>query len=180
MIPGYIYEEEVVLLQQEAAKVPENGVIVEVGSFKGKSTVSLAGASKQSVVVYAVDTWDNRAMGTSEKPGDIFPEFLANVKEFGGRIVPLRGESQEIGKRWNGHVVFNRIDLLFIDADHSEPAVYADLTTWIPFVKVGGTLLMHDYTENCGVRPAFEKYFKKNGIQKIKHEVIWSILKVIL
>lgn len=173
MIPGYIYEEEVILLQQEAAKVPENGVIVEVGSFKGKSTVALAGASKQSVIVYAVDTWDNRAMGTSEKPGDIFPEFLNNVREFDGRIVPLRGESQEIGKTWKKH-----IDLLFIDADHSEPAVYGDLQVWFPFVAAGGVLLMHDYTENCGVRPAFERYFKEKGMGQTPYEVIKSILKV--
>lgn len=175
MIQGYIYEEEVLLLQQEAAKVPEGGVIVEVGSFKGKSTVALAGASKQSVMVYAVDTWDNRAMGTPEQPGDIFPEFLNNVKEFDGRIVPLRGESQEIGKTWKKY-----IDLLFIDADHSEPAVYADLVTWVPFISVGGTLLMHDYTENCGVRPAFERYVKEKGWDKIQPTVIKSILKVIL
>jgi predicted O-methyltransferase YrrM len=175
MIPGYIYDEEVILLQQEAAKVPENGVIVEVGSFKGKSTYALAEASKQSVVIYAVDTWDNRAMGTSEKPGDVFPEFLENVREFDGRIVPLRGESQEIGNTWN-----KRINLLFIDADHSEPAVYADLVTWVPFVSVGGILLMHDYTENCGVRPAFERYVKEKGWDKIQPIVIKSILKVIL
>jgi predicted O-methyltransferase YrrM len=39
-----------------AAQVPEKGVILEVGSFVGKSTAAFAEASKESVKVYAVDT----------------------------------------------------------------------------------------------------------------------------
>jgi hypothetical protein len=37
------------------------------------------------------------------------------------------------------------LDFVFIDADHSYPAVKADIAAWKPKVKVGGWLCGHDY-----------------------------------
>jgi hypothetical protein len=37
------------------------------------------------------------------------------------------------------------LDFVFIDADHSYPAVKADIAAWMPKVKVGGWLCGHDY-----------------------------------
>ena len=40
------------------------------------------------------------------------------------------------------------IDFLFIDGDHSEAGVSADIHKYTPFVKVGGCVFLHDYLDN--------------------------------
>jgi predicted O-methyltransferase YrrM len=59
-----------------------------------------------------------------------------------------------------------RFDVLFIDGDHSFEGCYADLVNYVPLVKPGGLVLVHDIRPNDGysfpgVRTAFEK-FEKN------------------
>jgi len=46
-------------------------------------------------------------------------------------------------------------DFVYIDADHTETAVYADLNAWYPKVRPGGVLAGHDYVAHtlpCGVK----------------------------
>ena len=59
-------------------------------------------------------------------------------------------------------------DFCYIDADHTEEAVYADLCAWYPKVRAGGVLAGHDYLEHtlpCGVKfgviPALARFTKE-------------------
>jgi predicted O-methyltransferase YrrM len=45
--------------------------------------------------------------------------------------------------------------MLFIDGDHSYEAVSADLRDWLPSLKPGGVLAMHDI-DQAPVRRAFD------------------------
>lgn len=47
------------------------------------------------------------------------------------------------------------IDLLFIDGDHSYPTVRADFDQWVPHVRPGGVILLHDSRRAPGT-PAHE------------------------
>jgi hypothetical protein len=91
---------------------------------------------------------------------------------YGKKVIPKKGESKVVGAKWR-----RKIDLLFIDGDHSEKAVMSDLKTWVKHVKEGGCILLHDYTENCGVRPAIDKYMKRYWLwpYKGKPETIKTI-----
>ena len=40
------------------------------------------------------------------------------------------------------------IDLLFIDGDHSEAGVSADIAKYAPFVQAGGCIFLHDYLDS--------------------------------
>ncbi len=144
----HLTERERFLLFELACSVPSQGVIVEVGSYLGASTSFLAvGGDRRGAKVYAVDTWSNRGM--SEGIRDTYAEFVTNTAAHARTIVPLRGESTELAAGFR-----QRIDLLFIDGDHSHEGVCADLNAWLPKVKEGGIVAFHDYSWADGVRRA--------------------------
>ena len=49
------------------------------------------------------------------------------------------------------------IDLLFIDGDHSYDGVTSDLKAYLPKVKAGGTVLLHDWGWAEGVQRAIRE-----------------------
>ena len=122
-------------------------VIVEVGSYLGASACCLAEECRNGSKVFCVDTWQNTAM--SEGPRDTYEEFLRNVAPSRDKIVPLRGLSTDIAANFE-----ERIDLLFMDGDHSGEGVWADLEAWLPKVRNGGIVILHDYTWAEGVQRA--------------------------
>ncbi len=56
-------------------------------------------------------------------------------------------------------------DFVYIDADHSEASVTADLEAWAPLVRPGGILAGHDYVaaRHCGVVQAVNRFASKMG-----------------
>ena len=82
-------------------------------------------------------------------------------------------------------------DFVYIDADHTEFAVYADLCAWWLKVRHGGILAGHDYcnmTLNCdddkvqfGVIPAVDKFVSENQLSLYVDDELpwhdWFILK---
>lgn len=121
-----------------------HGVIVEIGSWKGKSTTWLAGGSisGQSVLVYAVDPH----IGFPDVPETYgrmwtFDEFMDNIRAAGVEdvVVPIVKTSVEAAAEFN-----ESISLLFIDGVHEFDYVKADFESWFPLVAVGGTIAFHD------------------------------------
>lgn len=156
-ICGPIFPEELEALAKEASKIVD-GVIVELGSYFGKSTCTLAEWCRGTTKVHAVDMWDNRNMG-KEMKADTFAEFSKNIEPWKDRIHPIREDTVAAAKNFKGPV----IDLLFIDANHSYTACLADLEAWYPLVKVGGTIMLHDYTQPmAGVKRAAQFYFRSH------------------
>ncbi len=136
------------LLGRLSRQLPTAAVIVEVGSYLGASAVALArGTRRNGGRVHAVDTWTNLAM--SEGSRDTYSEFLHNTAAYADQVVACRGLSTEIAPSFD-----QQIDLLFIDADHSYEGVRSDLEAWLPKVKPGGLVAMHDYGWAEGVRRA--------------------------
>jgi predicted O-methyltransferase YrrM len=120
---------------------------LEVGSFLGASACFLAAAAQEiggGTMVHCVDTWSNDAMAEGQR--DTWNEFKKNTAPYSSVIISQRGHSVEIGRKFT-----EPLDLLFIDGDHSYEGCRADVLTWMPHLKPGGTLIMHDYTPSCGV-----------------------------
>lgn len=154
------------VLAKYANKVPENGVIVEIGTRYGWSAALLALASPKTARVWTLDygpvAWcgKNFLYPVTAEEERQFSEELAkrradyetsvykNLKKMGcdNKVTFLYGSSHHEG--WIGTVHWphpKKIDLLFIDGDHRYDAVMADLLRWAPKVKVGGHMLLHDY-----------------------------------
>jgi len=115
----------------EIAKEMEN--IVEIGSWKGRSTHALL--SGCSGVVYAVDHFlgskdENDSTHKEGKESDIYSQFLDNVGSFDNLKI-LRMSSLDAVKQFED----KSVDMVFIDGGHSYEEVVQDIKAWLPKCK---------------------------------------------
>jgi predicted O-methyltransferase YrrM len=128
---GLIPNDEGDALAELAAAVPDDLAIVEVGSFRGKSTAYLASGAKSGAgaQVFAVDPWDlpgtvyGKHGYNVPKVREQFEEQLRAVKLW-SRVTPIQAFSVDAAADWTGP----KIGLLFIDGDHDR--VVEDLAAW--------------------------------------------------
>ena len=101
-VDGWLTNNEAEFLYRVARNGYGKGVIVEIGSWKGKSTICLAKGSKDAKreKVYAIDPH----LGNTElvKQGDTFSEFMKNINfaKVDDYIIPLKMKSEEAAKKW--------------------------------------------------------------------------------
>lgn len=156
----------------ETAKNKE--CIVEIGSWKGRSTHALCSGSKGTV--WAVDTWKGSADPKDQthnqaKREDVFSEFSNNTKQFSNLSV-IRKDSLEAAKLFSDR----SLDMVFIDAGHTYEEVKADIDAWLPKVKDGGLICGHDYSDVWkGVKQAVDERFDGNKIDTIWTHVVEHI-----
>jgi predicted O-methyltransferase YrrM len=150
-IPGSTTRREGEWLYRLASAGPGKGVIVEIGSFLGRSTVYLARGSKAAgrEKVYAIDPHLGAPVINHKFSGPTYQRFLNNLKRVQVRdvVVPVRKISQQAVNSWR-----RPIRLLFIDGDHAYATVKRDLISWGKFVVEGGVIAVHDAV-NPGVGP---------------------------
>ncbi|MEM1283103.1 MAG: class I SAM-dependent methyltransferase [Chlamydiota bacterium] len=128
-IPGWMPKKDLTTLETLAKRVPENGSIVEVGSYQGRSSWALAKSCHPSVEVCCIDLWNDSF---------IKEQFIENTKDC-PNIHSIQSGSTEVD--WPED---KKVDLVFIDADHTSPQVDKDLAFWSKRVKAKGTLSGHD------------------------------------
>src|SRR5205823_1501781 len=106
--------------------------IVEIGSFKGRSTVAMGLAcvgTKRHI--FCVDTWEREDWEGTAKH---FPEegtfsvWQNNIREnkLEAYVTPLQGRSHKILSRWNELTAGKAIDFIFIDGSHELGEVQRD------------------------------------------------------
>lgn len=158
-------------LARLAADVPEGGVIVEIGSFRGRSAAFMASGLQQSgkkdVKIYCVDIWLEESHMQAADRG---------LKELGlrGYAELIRGNSLEVAKTWK-----KPIDLLFIDGAHDYASVKQDFIAWFPHLKKGNVIMFHDYQNHWpGVVRFVEEVTDDGLVERIgKHHFLWTGIK---
>jgi predicted O-methyltransferase YrrM len=170
-IDGWLTEKEGELLYNLAKATRRNGVIVEIGSWKGKSTVFLGRGSQSGdhVKIYAIDPHTGSPEHKKEY-GHVrtFAEFKKNIENSGidGLIIPEKKTSREAADNFE-----KPVELLFIDGAHEYEAVKMDFELWIPKLLEGGTVTFHDAIgyPRTGPGKVVEKYvFKSNSFKNIR------------
>ena len=135
-VDGYLFPHEAVFLYWLARSGPGDGAIVEIGSFRGRSTLCFAMGVKgrRPTEIAAVDP---HVYGTE---GDL----RENLAHFGmGDIVRLVvAPSVTAARAWNGPM-----RVVFVDGHHERASVEADVEAWLPFLEPGGFLVLHDSTD---------------------------------
>lgn len=132
--PGYFFPKESEALFNACMEVPEGGVVVELGSLFGRSSIIIGEVSKiKKYDFYCVD-----AFVTDGEPAK--ETFIKSVKDVYSRCNLIEGFTDEVVKSWK-----KPIDLLFIDANHQDEGINADCENWLPFVKPRGLAAFHDY-----------------------------------
>ena len=169
-IPGYFEYESFYKLCLKL--VPENGTLVEIGSWRGRSTSCMGSLIKKlnrTVKFYSVDTWE----GSNEEPHikflqklkaqgkTLFNEFQENIKSCGvdDVIIPIKSTSILAAEQFED----NSLDFVHIDASHEYEDVLNDIKFWYPKVKPGGMITGDDYLWS-GVDKAVNEYFNNKMI----------------
>jgi predicted O-methyltransferase YrrM len=169
-IEGWFGPTEEVLYQEVVDRVSESAHFVEVGCFKGKSSAMMAvmiANSGKDIKFDCVDTFEGspeHQKGASFEDGDVvkgtlFDTFTKNVEPVKYYINPIVGKSVEVAESYEDE----SIDFLFLDADHVEESVYADLCAWWPKIKPNGVFAGHDYDitdKSTGVHRAVVRFFE--------------------
>lgn len=117
-IPGWMSDWELMWLH-ETAKTMNS--VLEIGSFKGRSTYALCTACKGSV--FAVDMFKSNPLFYNGP--DFYEDFYKNVGHFENLVI-LRTDSLSASRFFRP----KSIDMIFIDGDHSKTGVINDLTSW--------------------------------------------------
>ena len=140
-VPGWLTDEEGEALYDLAKQCTGRGVIVEIGSWKGKSTICLGLGSRagSSARIFAVDPHADYRFG----------DFKSNIERAGiaDLVTPVPSLSQDAAFGFD-----EPIELLFVDGSHEEADVRADFDQWVPKVVDGGWVAFHDTTWTAGPR----------------------------
>jgi predicted O-methyltransferase YrrM len=126
--------------------------VVELGSWKGRSTAWLAWAlaDRGEGKVVAIDTWQGTATEAMHAellrgygPDQLYEEFLLNMGQLGLRdhVEPWRMTTLEAARRWDRGA---SIGVLHVDASHEYADVRADFEHWAPYVAEGGFIVFDD------------------------------------
>lgn len=146
-------------------------VIVEVGSFAGRSAVAMANGVHPDCKSWEMHCVDHfRGTGTDytrgivaslEKkhgPDVLYNAFRKRITDAGleRKIVTHRDSSRNAAKNFIGQ----KIDVLFLDAGHTYEELKADLEAWLPHMAEDGLIMGHDFRDEFpGVQRAVEETF---------------------
>ena len=174
------------IYDEAVATAPRGSILIECGTFWGRSAVYLAEAAKlagKDLRVYCIDSW---AANPSNNPGLFDPEHGAK-----GHIEPvvhaqhhdslfetfayfvdktrlspdplriMRMDSLEAAELFRCVYAQERgIHFVFLDDDHSYEHLKKELEAWEPLMCDNGIIAGHDVTEEFhGVEEAVREYF---------------------
>lgn len=164
-IEGFMRHRELRWLYRTAWRMES---IVEVGCWMGRSTYALC--SGCSGTVYAVDHFlgseeHQDAIAAGKKPYD---NFIENTKEFNNLKI-LKMSSEEAS---HSPIIPPKVDMVFIDGDHSYDGVLTDIKLWYPRAKkiISG----HDWGLIAGISSAVREYFDESRINVVLNH-IWVV-----
>jgi predicted O-methyltransferase YrrM len=150
-VEGWLSRREVEFLTLLAARPTADGDVLEIGSFRGRSTIALAIGMQHSETLddssgsqlVAVDPMldDDPLLRCPGAAGSARRQFDANlsrarVREF-VEFHPMY--SHELAPHWH-----RPLRLLWIDGDHSYRSTKQDFDLFSPFLSDGAVLAMHD------------------------------------
>lgn len=165
-------------------------VIIEVGSWKGQSTVNMASYCQKDTKIYCVDTWEgslefalNKELyGDTWDATNVYEQFISNITHRGfiDKIMPIRSKSSD--------AIVPKAQLIYIDADHTYEGVKADLEKYWERLEDGGIMFGDDYFlqvsggrkdgYECGVGKAVDEFAKKMGLEvETKYNNFWILKK---
>ncbi len=138
-----------------ALKAAENGPILEIGSYCGKSAYIIGSACKEKdSILFSIDHhkgseeqqpdeeyFDPDLFDPKSSSVNTFPFFQETISRTSleTSVVPIVAASNIAGRMWE-----TPISMLFIDGGHSFEAVHEDFLTWASHIKPGGFLVIHD------------------------------------
>ena len=155
-IPGYFRYDDIYL---HIIPYIQNGHIVEIGTYKGRSACFLAEIVKQSKKKIQIDCIDNYSWN------DTSPEITRkHLKEVGmiQYINIINDSSLNAVNKYQDQ----SLDLVFFDGDTSYESAIRELNAWYPKIKLDGYLAGDDYStsrrHSFGIERAVNEFAKSH------------------
>jgi Methyltransferase domain len=153
-VEGWLTDAQARRLWDAAGRIRAPGRIVEIGSFRGRSTIVLTVAAGEGVAVVAIDPHGGGDRGPREisvhasRGREDYAAFHQNLRRAGvaDRVTHVRAPSISALES-----VAGRVDLLYVDGAHRYRPARADIELWGARVEAGGTMLIHDAFSAIGV-----------------------------
>ena len=142
---GFLTEREARFLALAAACAPGKGAILEIGSFKGKSTVGLASISAHYRLgkIVTVDPHTAPSVTDPDLKGQAssWDDFRATLRAAGveDSVEVHRGFSRDLAQDWN-----RKIRFLWIDGDHTYKGAKEDIDLFRRHLADGAIVALHD------------------------------------
>jgi hypothetical protein len=153
-VEGWLSQAQAQRLWDAARRVRAGGLLVEIGSFRGRSAIVMASALADGARLVAIDPHG----GGDRGPQEITPEaergeadhdaFLSNIRAAG---VESRIEHVRLMSSQAYTAVGDPVDVLYVDGAHRFGPAREDIVRWGERVRDGGTMLVHDSFSSIGV-----------------------------
>jgi len=170
--------------RQILQRIPEGGVCVEIGVWRGDFTSMLLNRLKPKKLTL-IDPWKNFDARVDAFDGQTKDaEFEAIYQSVCDKFATQIDSGQiEIARELSGDALAkmapNSLDFAYLDGDHAFAGVKADLEAVFPLMKEGGIIMLDDYHsrgwwgddviravhEFIGAHPAEIRIFMMRGAQ---------------
>jgi len=125
--------------------------IVEVGAWRGATTVALAAATSRTI--YAVDPFNNYPGAASDM------EIMLNRIRSISQVKHIRLRSGGAARA----LAQERFSLVFIDAIHDYINTWFDFLVWERLLAPGGMLVFHDVDDHVGTNLACRRILRRKN-----------------
>jgi len=160
--PSQVREEITSFLKLLAQRPP--ATVLEIGTYKGGTFFLLACVATPDAVLLSLDLPAGQMGAYPVWREPLYRAFRRGRQ----RIELMREDSHDMRTREKVRELFSgrKIDLLFIDGDHSYEGVKKDFELYSPLVAAGGMIAFHDIVDGAEVSvggvPRFWRELKQN------------------
>lgn len=138
---GYLFAAELNELKRLAVSLPDNPTVINIGAGAGTSGLAFM-ESRGDIRLCTIDITDESSpYGCLEAERDLFRR--ANFPTAGQDWVQINGDSSKVP--WDG----DKVDMVFVDGGHSYKECAADIDAWLPRIKNGGIISVHDFDKDA-------------------------------
>lgn len=141
--------------------------VVEVGVYRGEFLEQLSKAQVPDCQFYGIDRWQVYAGYNTNLDCLASEELLSKAKPVAMRRFKNRPDVNLVTAESTDTRGLVDVDLVYIDANHLQQHVEADISAWWPTIRPGGVLAGHDYqaSEFPGVSEAVDAFGQANGLE---------------
>lgn len=134
----YLTHLEAAALKDLARFLPKDAHIVNIGAGNGTSGLVFMEARPDLQVTTIDIQCESSPFGCLAGEEAVFKSagFWGDP-----RHTQIHGDSKDVGMTWQ----YGKVDMVFVDGGHQYHEAKGDIVIWLPHIKAGGILAVHDY-----------------------------------